>query len=229
MTLSNEPQPTEGLWQRFRNQPVGRQWGAWIVAAIAVIAVFPAPDEASKTTNTKPTPAATATEPPTVTEPPTITKQASVAAVAKHAPPPPPAVAVRKSPRRILNYRLVKVHAKVQSANLNELVIAARTPTGGLEGPSTGDLNDKAGEIFEAIYRAAGYGRNSVIVFKGGLYDSSTGADEPNARTGVYRMSSQQANAIKWQNEDRLLLIEWKNYREYGHPALKQDEGGLFG
>ena len=73
----------------------------------------------------------------------------------------------------------------------------------------------------------AGYTRASSIVFRGGLYDTRTGNDKPNGTTGIYRMSRPQAAAIRWRDKDRLLYIEWNNYRDFAHPALKQDEGGF--
>lgn len=38
------------------------------------------------------------------------------------------------------------------------------------------------------------------------------------------RMSRADAAAIKWSDEDRLMLIDWASYRDFAHPALKQDE-----
>lgn len=156
---------------------------------------------------------------PGSTSPPPVARETPPAPVPPPPPPPPP-----QSPRQKLEDALASLDAKIESASAREISIEAKTPEGGLEGASTGDLNRAASEIFKAIYGEAGYRRASVVVFKGGLVDTKTGADLPHAETGIYNMSRADAAAIQWSDDDRLLVIEWKNFRVFAHPALKQDE-----
>ena len=60
-------------------------------------------------------------------------------------------------------------------------------------------------------------------MFKGGLVDSSTGQELPDVNAGIYTMPAAQAKRIDWSNEDALLNINWSLYRDFCHPALKQD------
>lgn len=108
----------------------------------------------------------------------------------------------------------------------DEIAVTFPTPEGGLDGASTGDLNDQAAETFRAIYGIAGFARKSVIVFKGGLVNSETGEDLPDVNTGIFSMSKAKAKRIDWSDEDVWrYTIDWTLYRDFVHPALKQDDG----
>lgn len=218
----------KALWRRFRGLAAWKQWAAWIAVVVVVIAVVPVEEDV------EPVPVATVTQPVTVTQavtvtqPPTATTAApAVVASSTEDPAPLSTRPPRITPRDRLDAALRTLDANVQSVTSDKIVIAADTPSGGFEGASTGDLNMEAGQIFAAIYGRAGYGRSSVIVFSGGLINTKTGNDKPDSRTGIYRMSSQEAGAIRWLDEDRLLNIAWQNYREFAHPALKVDENGF--
>ena len=147
-------------------------------------------------------------------------------------PPPPPArepaqpppQAAPLSPREKLEDTLARLDAKIESTSGREISIEAKTPQGGFDGASTGDLNRKAGQIFKAIHGDAAYRRASGIVFKGGLVDTRTGRNLPDVNTGIYEMSRADAAAVDWADEDRLFAIDWKNFRVFAHRALKQDE-----
>ena len=83
-------------------------------------------------------------------------------------------------------------------------------------------LDDGAQAIFETIYNDAGWNGGAAIVYQGGLVDSATGQELPDANTGIYTMPAGQATGIDWSNEDALLNIDWSVYRNYCHRALLQ-------
>ena len=92
------------------------------------------------------------------------------------------------------------------------------TPEGGAEGASVNDLDGSAAAAFEAVYVDAGWRGDATVQFTGGLVDTSTGRDLPNARTGLYRLTAKQAQRINWDDAE---LIDWSIYRVFAHPALK--------
>ena len=106
-----------------------------------------------------------------------------------------------------------------------EVEVTAKTPEGGLEGPSTADLDRLTGAIFAAIYGDAGWNKTgAVAVYKGGLVDSKTGQELPDANTGIYTISRADASKIDWADQDTIDFgIDWSLYRDFAHPALKQD------
>lgn len=108
----------------------------------------------------------------------------------------------------------------------DELTVYAATPEGGLQGASTGDLDEQAGAVFEAVYGDAKYKKTgTVVVFKGGLVDSKTGKNLKNVNTGIYTISKGDAREVDWADEDTVrFTIEWKLYRDFAHPALKQED-----
>jgi hypothetical protein len=99
--------------------------------------------------------------------------------------------------------------------------VTAKTPEGGVEGVSCGDLDDGARAVFEKIYDDANWKGSAVLTYQGGLVDSSTGQDLPNAITGVFIMPPLRAEQIDWSDEDALSNIDWLNYRDYCHLALQ--------
>jgi hypothetical protein len=104
----------------------------------------------------------------------------------------------------------------------SEAQVTVTTPEGGFQGVSCGDLDDGAQTIFQKIYDEAGWKRGAAIVYQGGLVDSSTGKDLPNANTGIFTMLTGQARQIDWSDDDALANIDWSIYRDFCHPALKQ-------
>jgi hypothetical protein len=100
--------------------------------------------------------------------------------------------------------------------------IYLKTPEGGFDGASVNDLNKAAGAAFAAAYGRAGYARAVTVVFQGGLVDTTTGKDLPDVNTGIFSMSASHAREIDWSDEDALLNIDWANFRDFAHPALKQ-------
>jgi hypothetical protein len=66
--------------------------------------------------------------------------------------------------------------------------------------------------------------RRVVLTFRGGLVDSRTGEELPNAPTGRYAIEQAEAKRIDWSDEDAIEFgIDWSLYRTFTHPALKQD------
>lgn len=102
-----------------------------------------------------------------------------------------------------------------------EAQVTAKTPEGGSEGPSCGDLDDGAQAVFTTIYYEGGWNGGAVLVYKGGLVDRSTGKELPEANTGMYTMPAGQAEQIDWTDEDALSNIDWSIYRDFCHQALK--------
>lgn len=143
-----------------------------------------------------------------------------------NAPAPRESAQPDLSARQRLDDALSELDARVSGETPGtSIAVTAQTPEGGLDGASTGDLNRQAARIFRAIHGTAGYRRASVVEFQGGLVDSRTGEDIPDARTGLYRLSREEAAAIIWSDEERVVFnIDWTLYREFAHPALKQDD-----
>jgi hypothetical protein len=98
--------------------------------------------------------------------------------------------------------------------------VIAKTPEGGFQGPSCGDLDTGTRAILEKIYNDGGWNGGAVVVYQGGLVNSATGAALPTATTGIYTMPAGQARQIDWSNSDALLNIDWSIYRDFCHPAL---------
>lgn len=107
------------------------------------------------------------------------------------------------------------------------LTITLKTPSGGFQGTSTGDLNHSAAAAFKAVYGDADYPAKTetVVVFKGGLVSKATGKDLPNVNTGIYTLKSSQARQIDWSDDDAVNFnIDWSLYRDFVHPAIKEDD-----
>jgi hypothetical protein len=102
-----------------------------------------------------------------------------------------------------------------------EAQVIAKTPEGGFDGVKCGDLDDGAQAVFETVYNDGGWKGGSAVAFKGGLVDSATGNELPDANTGIYTMPAVQAKQINWSDEDALLNINWELYRDYCHQALQ--------
>lgn len=103
-----------------------------------------------------------------------------------------------------------------------EVQVTVQTPAGGLEGASCADLDSGAEAVFKTIYGPGAWRGGAAIVYQGGLVDSATGEELPEANTGIFTMPASQAGRIDWSNEDSLLNINWALYRDFCHRALKQ-------
>lgn len=89
------------------------------------------------------------------------------------------------------------------------------------DGPKCGDLDDGSQAVFETIYNEGGWKGGAVVVYQGGLVDTSTGQELPDVNTGIHTMPAGKARQIDWSNEDALFNIDWSIYRDYCHPALQ--------
>lgn len=96
--------------------------------------------------------------------------------------------------------------------------ITLETPEGGFEGASVEDLDGSAAGAFKALYEDAGFQEDAAVTFRGGLVDTRTGRDLPNAKTGRYRLTAREARRIDWDNA---IAIDWSQYRVFAGPALK--------
>lgn len=106
------------------------------------------------------------------------------------------------------------------------LTVELKTPEGGFEGASTHDLDNSAAAVFKAVYGVADYPatKETVAVFKGGLVDTETGKDLPDVNTAIYTIKGRQANRIDWDDDDAVMYnIDWSNYRDFVHPAIKSE------
>jgi hypothetical protein len=65
-----------------------------------------------------------------------------------------------------------------------EAQVTAKTPEGGFEGASCGDLDDGAQAVFETIYNDGGWKGAAVLVYQGGLVDTATGEELPTRTQG---------------------------------------------
>ncbi|WP_028060973.1 hypothetical protein [Candidatus Solirubrobacter pratensis] len=96
--------------------------------------------------------------------------------------------------------------------------VAVNTPDGGFQGASRQDLAGSAGAAFKALH-GAGWHKAITVTFKGGLVDTTTGKNLPNAETGVFRLDRKDARRIDWQHADQ---VDWTVYAVFLHPALKR-------
>jgi hypothetical protein len=104
-----------------------------------------------------------------------------------------------------------------------EVLVYLRTPEGGFQGASCGDLDDGARAVFKKIYGDAGWRKGAVLVYQGGLVSTRTGEELSDVNTGIFTMHARDASQIDWSNDDALNYnIAWSNYRDFCHPALKQ-------
>lgn len=146
---------------------------------------------------------------------------------------PAPAEPKKLSSKERVEAALEDIDGPVETPVINDvefgsdaLTITAATPEGGLQGASTGDLNDQAAAIFQAVYGDAKYKKtDTVIVFQGGLVDTRTGKDADDVNTGIYTMPRSDAREIDWSDQDTLdVVIDWTLFRDFVHPALKKDD-----
>lgn len=106
------------------------------------------------------------------------------------------------------------------------LTITLKTPEGGLQGASTHDLDNSVAAALKAVYGKAEYParKETVIIFKGGLVSTETGKDLPDVNTAIYTIKGSQARQIDWSDDDAINYnIDWGNYRDFVHPAIKAD------
>lgn len=113
--------------------------------------------------------------------------------------------------------------SEVRSVDVNGqlAVVTLSTPEGGFEGPSTDDTDGLASAAFAKVYEDADWNGAAFVEFRGGLVDSATGRELPNAPTANYRVERNAAKQIDWSDEEVLFIIDWGIYRGLCHPALK--------
>jgi hypothetical protein len=113
--------------------------------------------------------------------------------------------------------------SEVRSVEVNGqlAVVTLSTPEGGFEGPSTDDTDGLASAALAKVYEDGGWSGATFVEFRGGLVDSATGRELPNAPTANYRVERSAARQIDWSDEEVLFIIDWGIYRGLCHPALK--------
>jgi len=95
---------------------------------------------------------------------------------------------------------------KVRKINFGKaLAIHLRTPEGGFDGPSDRDLDNSVAATLKAVYGEAKYPatKETVVVFEGGLVDTTTGKELPDANTAIYTIKGSQAKEIGGSEGDR--------------------------
>lgn len=100
-------------------------------------------------------------------------------------------------------------------------IITLSTPEGGFEGPSTDDTDALASAALAEVYDDGGWQGSTRVAFRGGLVDSATGREMPNAPTASYSIDRKAARQIDWSDAEALNAIDWSIYREFCHPALR--------
>jgi hypothetical protein len=213
------------MWGRFlqwwharsKKAQIGIAIGTILTFFILVVALSSGGDDGSSNEASPPPPAAESNPPPPPPPP-----------SAEEPPPPPPAATPKDRVRDEIGDT---VDASGYAGDLevsnvsfegDEAYVTLTTPEGGLQGASCEDLDDGAEAVFAKLYDDAGWKRGAVVIYKGGLVDSSTGEDLPNVNTGIYTMPARQAKRIDWSDDDVILVIDWSIYRDFCHPALKQ-------
>lgn len=108
----------------------------------------------------------------------------------------------------------------------NTATVELETPEGGLEGASTYDMNNMVAAVYRRIFTETDQVRPVMIQFSGGLINAKTGADLPDAITGVYVIRTPEVKQIDWDDEDTVMYggIDWSLYRTMLHPAIKEDD-----
>lgn len=101
------------------------------------------------------------------------------------------------------------------------MTVTLSTPEGGFEGPSTDDTDGLASASLAKVYEDADWHGAAFVEFRGGLVDSATGRELPNAPTANYRVERSAARQIDWFNGEVLFNIDWGIYRGLCRPALK--------
>lgn len=84
--------------------------------------------------------------------------------------------------------------------------VTLETPEGGFEGASVDDLDGSAAGAFKTLHEDAGFQGDAAVAFRGGLVDTRTGKDLPNAKTGLYRLTAREARRIEWDNA---IAVDW--------------------
>ena len=107
---------------------------------------------------------------------------------------------------------------QIERFGRSSLTITLETPEGGFQGASVADLDGSAAAAFKQLYTDTDWQGAATIRFTGGLVDSRTGRDLPNAMTGLYRVKASEARQIDWDNAEN---VDWSYYRVFTHPALK--------
>lgn len=212
--------PASGAAPPPSPSPSSRPWYKkkvwWIVGAVVLILIIVGAVAGGGSNTSEPTAAKTPSEP-------TPTKATtSESPSPKPTPPASPEEKVRQALGSSVSSDFAIGDSKVRSANRlgTDMFIVLATPQGGFEGPSTSDADALASAAFAKTY-STGWRGPAVVQFRGGLVDSSTGKDLPNAVAFTYRMQPGKARQIDWSDQDALHSINWSLYRTFCHPAFK--------
>lgn len=214
--VARPPGPEKpGAWAKAKGwskpQKLAAGCGAFFLLAVIAAAFSEDPDPAKKETPTK------------VAAAPSETKTAAQPKPVKELAPAP-------DPETDIAAVLEDVSGSVQTPKVKrvllhgkDLKVDVETPEGGFDGPSIRDIDEQAGAIFRAVYLDTAHRGPTAINFSGGLVDTKTGAEMPNANTGSYEISGRDAKRVNWEDEDLIrYTIDWGLYRLYASPALKQ-------
>lgn len=141
----------------------------------------------------------------------------------EQAPEPSPGQRVREALGDSVSSDVAVGDSEVRSVDVNGqlAVVTLSTPEGGFEGPSTDDTDGLASAALAKVYEDGEWTGAAFVEFRGGLVDSATGRDLPNAPTANYRVERSAAKQIDWSDEEVLFSIDWSIYRGLCHPALK--------
>lgn len=228
VTASNyEP----NLLDRYVRALKQQVWLRWVSGIVVLILIFGVLGSNSETPESDPA----ASSQPASAPAPAPEDTASSEGAASNEPPADPAPAEPKklSTKERVTAALDEIDGTVQTPVINDvdfgsdaLTVTVATPEGGLEGASTRDLNEQAAAIFKAVYGEAKYKKtDTVVVFEGGLVSTKTGKDLEDVNTGIFTMPRSDARDIDWSDEDTVkFIIDWTLYRDFAHPALKQDD-----
>ncbi len=213
-------------WEKFRALAWWKQTLAWIAApfvalfiAAFIAAIVDPPEDDDDGGGEKATATRTATQATTTT---TATAEitASIPTTTTETGPTDDDLKAALDDADPSNYGAVSTDLKVKNVERTSLLVTvnAETPEGGLDGASVDDIDGSAAAAFEAVYNDAGWRGATFVVFTGGLVDTRTGEELPDARTGAYRVDAKEGQGINWDNAD---IIDWSLYRTYASPALK--------
>jgi hypothetical protein len=138
-------------------------------------------------------------------------------------PAPSPEQRVRDALGDTVSSDLAVGESDVRSVNVSGrlLSMTLTTPEGGFEGASTDDTDALASAALSKAYEDGGGRGPAFVEFRGGLVDSATGRELPNARTVSYRIDRGRAKQIDWSDDEVLFAIDWGLYRLFCHPAIK--------
>jgi hypothetical protein len=218
-------------WTRFRALSWWKQALGWVGASIAlpfVIGIIGSivdsgeTDQSSDSEETTEAPTTTQTEATTTETEQEPTEPKPAPAPARVSEPEPTQEDLQNALDDVdpTEFGAVSTGLEVKRIERLPLIVhvTLATPEGGFEGPSVADIDGSAAGAFKAIYEDAGWRRDATVTFTGGLVNTRTGQDLPNAETGIYRLTAKEARRIDWDNA---IAVDWSLYRVFASPALK--------